>query len=590
MPRLVGLKTVNSVDFVRTVFRLYAERTPFVTLSDSHAGLLPGIEIARTIAPRAGGGWVNVRQSPIEDDALAQVNFTSGTEGEPKGILLSHRALAAVTERLNAVMQLDSSVREYVGVPAYHSFGLGRFRACAAAGGDAFVPEGGFNIAEIAAMLRAGEINALSAVPTLWRVLLANRQTVAPFGDRVRWIEIGSQYMAREEKEALKALFPNARIVQHYGLTEASRSTLLLISDTKGEALESVGEAPEGCEVRVDGSGRIAVRGPHVARHRIGSDGCVALLDGQGWLTTSDLGHVAEGRLYYHGRADDVINCGGIKLSPEAVEARLREVLPGDTLFAVSGMPDALRGAGVFIAVSGATEAELATVRAAARRVLADRFSLSVGDALKVARVEALPVTASGKIRRSALAELAAVATEAADAPETSHGMAGAVAADSPFLAALRKVVDAGDITPEATFFDLGGDSLSAINLMLRMESMDVPKALIRAFLDGASVAEVVAFERAEGAVPEATRRPMLIVSDAINATRGIFVLWLVVLHWLPGIWARLGVPDSINLWMNPAYRLGTPSFAIVFGLTVGFYHFHGLDRGESHRIKRNIW
>ena len=589
---LTGVAAVSSVDFVRTVFRLYARRSPFVIVADPAAAKnLPGVEIGEIVDPAAGGGWVGVHQAPIHETALAQVNFTSGTEGAPKGIALGHDTLASVTDRLNAAMGLDSSVREYVGVPAYHSFGLARFRACAAAGGDAFVPANGFDIAEIVAMLATGEINAISAVPTLWRVLLAHESTIGELGARVRWVEIGSQYMSRAEKEALKTLFPNARIVQHYGLTEASRSTLLLISGTEGEALESVGAPPPGCEIRIEPDGRIAVRGPHVAPHRVTAQGLVALTDADGWLITSDLGHLHEGRLFYDGRADDQINCGGVKLMPETLEAHLRAALPGDPVLAVARIPNPLRGDGVLIAVAGGRAHDLKQVRATGRRILAE-LGLSVGDALHVRHVVELPVTATGKVRRAELPRLVATAAEEPVASAAAAEAAGHEAGDTPsaFLAAVQDALEMPHIAPDATFFDLGGDSLSAINMMLRMESLKVPKPLVRAFLDGASIDEVIAMEAADGTpVAPVARRPMLMFSDAINATRGVFVVWLVLLHWMPGILAQIGLPMSANFWLVPAYRLGTPSFAIMFGLTVGFYHFHGLE-SNAQRIKGNLW
>ena len=210
--------------------------------------------------PTPGGGWLDIRQDVVHENRPAQIVFTSGTEGASKAILLSHRALADVVVRLNRVMQLNETVREYVGVPVTYSFGFGRCRAVAAAGGRCFIPENGFNPAELARMLAADEINAVSAVPTLWRTLLTQPEILGGHGRKVKWIEIGSQYMSRAEKEKMKGLFPNAIIVQHYGLTEASRTTLLDISETEGELLESVGKACGEVQVKISPDGLIMIR------------------------------------------------------------------------------------------------------------------------------------------------------------------------------------------------------------------------------------------------------------------------------------------------------------------------------------------
>src|SRR5690606_37233375 len=136
--------------------------------------------------------------------------LTSGTEGEPKGVLLTHGNPGDVVARLDSGMQVDAQIREYVGLPVYHSFVFGRCRAVSAAGGRAFLPPRGFSPVEITAMLEAGQINAISALPSLWRVLLSARAVTPEAGRRVRWIEIGSQAMSASEKQALVALFPEA--------------------------------------------------------------------------------------------------------------------------------------------------------------------------------------------------------------------------------------------------------------------------------------------------------------------------------------------------------------------------------------------
>ena len=186
-------------------------------------------------------GWLKTKHTPIWDEDIAQVFFTSGTEGKSKAIEVSHSALADVVERLNSVMLVDCSIREYVGVPVYYAFGFGRCRAVSAVGGQCFIPQNGFDVAEISRMLRNDEINSISAVPSLIRILLKNKASIGKSGLKLKWMEIGSQYLDCYEKEELKKLFPNAKIIFNYGLTEASRTTFLDISTTSGEALESVG-------------------------------------------------------------------------------------------------------------------------------------------------------------------------------------------------------------------------------------------------------------------------------------------------------------------------------------------------------------
>ena len=314
---LCAVVATSSTSFVRHVFEAYRQGRVVVSLRPGMArDAVEGCAISEVVEPEQDHGWFDDAAPDLRDHGPAQITLTSGTEGRPKAMVLSHAALADTVDRLNDVMQVDESIREYVGVPVTYSFGFGRCRAVAAAGGRFFVPEGGFNPAEIGRMLAGGEINAISAVPTLWRILLQNEEAIGAHGAAVRWIEIGSQYMSRSEKERMKALFPNARIVQHYGLTEASRTTFLEVSEVEGDALESVGRPTGDVEVRLADDGRIRIRGPHLSMGRLVEGDLVPIVDGEGWLETADLGELRDGLLYFRGRADDVINIAGVKLSP----------------------------------------------------------------------------------------------------------------------------------------------------------------------------------------------------------------------------------------------------------------------------------
>ena len=165
-----GIVTTHSAAFVESVFESYRQGRLAVMLrgvDDSHRIEQAGV--TEVVEPPPRFGWMafgaDTRAALRSDDGEAHVSFTSGTEGEPKGVVLTHRALHDVTLRLNDVMAVDDSIREYVGEPVNYSFGHGRCRAVAAAGGRAFIPAQGFNPVEIRDMLVRGEINAISAVP-----------------------------------------------------------------------------------------------------------------------------------------------------------------------------------------------------------------------------------------------------------------------------------------------------------------------------------------------------------------------------------------------------------------------------------------
>ena len=505
----------NSIAFVETLFSLYADRQPLVLVaSDSQAAQLPGLEIVRTIDPVEQTGWFSASHPVILDDLPAQVSYTSGTEGLPKGILLTYRNLGYTTERIVEQMQLTDEVREYVGVPATFSFGMARFRAVSAVGGKSYMPPRGFDPLELARMLAAGEVNSLSTVPTLLRILLADPKIIGAVGLKLRWMEIGSQHMTADEKRRTREMFPNARIVQHYGLTEASRSTFLQLSGVPDEMLDSVGQTVGECELQLSADGRIRIRGPQVARSRIDAEGLHDLTDAEGWLQTNDLGHIRDGYLYFDGRADDLINCGGQKVVPDQLEERIRSRLASGLQIAVAKVPDLQRGDGVLVAVAG-KDAPAGKVKDAAAAALLE-MGISAGSALHVMELDALPVTGTGKVQRRILAEQFALRQTTSPIPtRAKSGEIGDVSA------LFRHEFPGQDILPEDTFETLGGDSLHYIQFSLAFESRfgQLP--------DGWEQLSVTELQDLSEANDVSTWRRL----ETATLTRAFFIICIAALH-----------------------------------------------------------
>ncbi len=418
--------------------------------------------VTEVVVPEPGHGWLDMGFASRGGDALAQVSFTSGTEGPAKAVHLSRGNLHDVVVRLREAMALTDEVREYVGVPVHHSFGYGRARAVLDAGGRCYLPPGGFSPVALRDMLRAGEVNAVSAVPSLWRVVLGSLDLMGGALEAVRWIEIGSQHMPAHEKAALREACPHARIVQHYGLTEASRTTLQRIDTTPRDRLGSVGGAQGDVALRIDPEGRIEIAGPHVA---MGVDDGAAYRPVGPWLRTGDLGRIEDGLLYYEGRADDAINVSGIKLSPDLIEAQVRATVADAGDFGVLGRPDPARGEGVLVVLGpGARErgpAIAAAVAAHAReRGLSARGAIATRD-----RDAPLPRTATGKLMRRALA------AELAEAPAPPADADAAAADPGDVETRIRACLGPGArLEDGASFHDLGGDSLMHLQMVLILE------------------------------------------------------------------------------------------------------------------------
>jgi len=471
---IVTINGINSIEFCENILDLLDSCQLFCIDKGGFVQDRQGLNSIRYIEPDDVGGWGKLVHVPKESDEVAQIVFSSGTEGEPKAICLTHRNLADTVNRLIDVMQMDESIREYIGIPVTYSFGLGRVRAVSAVGGKFYLPRQ-FDIAEISGLLKEEKINAISTVPSLWRLLLASPDELGSEREKVRWIEIGSQYMAAIEKQQMRRIFPNARIVQHYGLTEASRTTFLVVSDSTEGDLESVGTPFGNVEVQIGDRNNICIRGPHVTKGILKDNGeLVSLTDENGWLQTNDKGRLENGKLFYEGRLDDQINIGGIKLAAEAVEREISVLtaIPRPA-YAICRLSDPLRGdRALLVADETVVKEEFDELQRVAQSVL-NKKGISGSQSLVAKRVETIPRTETGKVQRQKMADQFAEQSEIAQQNaryglrdlfkrKRINSIKGVFGANFPNQA----------IQSDSSFESLGGDSLSYISVSLDLEKL----------------------------------------------------------------------------------------------------------------------
>jgi acyl-CoA synthetase (AMP-forming)/AMP-acid ligase II len=564
---LVRIDKVNGCDFVKSLADIWQSGAIAVAMDTGMPIEAAGVEATELRHVRPGGGWIRPHMPRQDPELTALVSFTSGTTGAPKAIIISHGALADVTERLVAIMEMDPSIREYVAVPVIYSFGAGRMRAIAEVGGSAFVPDHGFRVEQFAQMLGAGEVNALAAVPSMLRILLAQQYHFEKCGPKLEWMEIGSQYMAAAEKKALRQLFPHARIVQHYGLTEASRSTFLVVSSCEESRLETVGHPTGNVEIRVDSEGVILIRGPHVATGRLVGGTVEPITDPDGWLRTSDLGKMDDGFLTYLGRTDDVANIAGIKVSADHFEQTLLEkVRLSNDQVAVAVGDDPVRGQCLLIGFTADVERRYLTPIVGK---VASANGLGAAD-FRLQEVPSVPRTETGKVRR---AELAQTIQRSVPRPATPQTLGELSPSEAKLAAVWSEILGISEIHSNDSFFDLGGDSLSAVTVALRAEQEGMSPEVLKHMFEGRTLREIVLITDGTTVVQAPpSRRAQL--SLAINSARGVLVLMVIGAHWLPFFYERTGaLGEWLGHWLAPVFHLGTPGFSIIFGVGLVFFY-----------------
>ncbi len=324
-------------------------------------------------------------------EETALIISTSGSEGHPRAVLLSHANLATAAHAANRQLAFAPGDLWLNCMPLNHIGGQSILWRCAVAGATQLLHRG-FSLPEIDADLTRWPVSHISLVPVMLARLL--EAGIKP-PESLRVALIGGAALNPSLYEQAKAagwpLYPS------YGMSETAAMLTVWQPGTSPWQAGLVGHCPEDHEIAIAGDSRIRVRGPQVMLGYLGGP----RLPADGWLTTSDLGQFDEhGQLHVHGRADDMLISGGTNVHPLSVEHCLAGC-PGVGDIAVTGLPDPVWGDLVVALVVGPVDDE--TLLAHARQHLP-----KAATPRRIVRLERLPRTPAGKLERAILRRIAA--------------------------------------------------------------------------------------------------------------------------------------------------------------------------------------
>ncbi len=327
-------------------------------------------------------------------DTEAVVLFTSGTEGAPKGVVLTHGNLLANVAQLQARAPIGPTDRAVSALPLFHSFGLTAGIVLTLATGIRTglhpSPLHYRVIPELARKLEATILFGTDTFLTGW----GRRAGRAHFAS-LRAVVAGAEPV-RETTRADWATRFGVPILEGYGATETG--PVLALNDLGDPRPGTVGRLLPGIDHRlepvagIDGH-RLLVRGPNVMAGylRSGAAGRIEAPD-DGWYDTGDIVRMeAEGHVVIVGRAKRFAKVGGEMVSLAAIEALAAEVWPGEPLGAAA-LPCPRKGQRVVLALANPA-ATLEALRARARA--AGVAEIQLPSDLRI--LPEIPVTASGK-------------------------------------------------------------------------------------------------------------------------------------------------------------------------------------------------
>jgi Acyl-CoA synthetases (AMP-forming)/AMP-acid ligases II len=305
-------------------------------------GSLLAIDVHALPSP---AGLPEAELHPSLEDDVAWLFYTSGTTGRPKGAMLSHGNLLAMTTSYRADVEAVCADDNYVySAPISHGAGLYTFAYAAAAACHVVPESGGFEAGEVFAIAaRLGNV-CMFAAPTMVGRLVdqAQHRGAKPVGFKVIVYGGGPMYVA-DITRAMEVIGPH--FAQIYGQGETPMTITCMTRQEVNEAwrtgdplkrLGSVGRSHSVVEVAVLGEdnaqlpvgapGEIVVRGPTVMQAYWGDGDATAMALRDGWLYTGDVGFLDDcGFLTLCDRSKDVIISGGSNIYPREVEEVLLE-------------------------------------------------------------------------------------------------------------------------------------------------------------------------------------------------------------------------------------------------------------------------
>jgi fatty-acyl-CoA synthase len=374
----------------------------------SGAPALPGAIPLDDFDADLNGGFTPVTCAP-ED--LWCLLYTSGTTGQPKGVMLSHRMI--LWNAYNTVMswQLREDDVAPIFTPMYHAGGLAVFLTPLVAIGGTVVLHDRFDPGAVWRSVERERATVIFGVPTTFKMMQEAPEFAAADLASVRWCISGGAPLPRY----LADLYRCRGLVfkQGYGLTEAGVNCFAMTAEDAEPKAGSIGKPmmfaqasirdPPGREAAAGETGELCLRGPHVsAGFWNRPEATAAAIDSDGWLHTGDLAHRdAEGFYYIDGRIKDMFISGGVNVYPAEIEALLTQH-PLVREAAVLGVPHPVwgeAGAAFVVPCSGADLSPAALV--AYLEPLLARFKLPK----LFYFLDSLPRTPYGKVIKPDLAK-----------------------------------------------------------------------------------------------------------------------------------------------------------------------------------------
>lgn len=307
--RIVTIRSSQSIEFLVMYFALHMCGYVVAPLErDSPDELFGQIS-----------SWLGRCDAP---DGTADILYTTGTTGKPKGVMISHRTIIADAENLIDAQGFSHNLAFVVNGPLNHIGSLSKVYPVMMLGATLIIIEG---MKDVNVFFEAMDLPypkmATFLVPSSIRILLQfSAEKLSSYRDKIDFIETGAAAITQSDMEALCQMLPNTRLYNTYASTETGIISTYNFNDGKCMA-GCLGRPMKHSRIIITESGLIACQGDTLMTGYVGDAEQTNRVLRNGTIYTQDMGRIdEEGMLHLTGREDDVINVGGFKVAPTEVE------------------------------------------------------------------------------------------------------------------------------------------------------------------------------------------------------------------------------------------------------------------------------
>lgn len=351
--------------------------------------------------------------SATSQDSDAALMFTSGTTSRPRAVRVTHANLLANTRSIVSYLELDRHDRILVVLPFHYCYGASLLHTHLAVGASVALCHT-FTFPETAIdQLERQECTGFAGVPSSFQLLMRTSSYASRPLPSLRKVQQAGGRLPSHLIRELATAHPGAKLFVMYGQTEATARLSYLPPDLLEDKIGSVGRGIPGVELAVidesgepvqpGGVGEIVARGASISPGYVNDPEETKRKFPNGMLRTGDLATVdSDGFLYIVGRSEDFIKSWGHRISSQQIEETVLQHASVADAVAI-GLPDPDAGEAVTLAVMAApnTQIDSAELAGFLRAHLAKHM---VPKAIHV--VDALPLTASGKVSKAELRRL----------------------------------------------------------------------------------------------------------------------------------------------------------------------------------------